>query len=588
MAVSFNSIPNVLLTPGTYIEYDNSRAVSGLAPLPNRMLLIGSMHSSGSADPEVPKQILREGDGGTFFGVDSQLGRMCKKAKKANKFVEMWAIGLEDADGAVAATKTVTLATDSGSAGTLHFLVHGERVPVPIASGDTPGAAAIKFANKIAAGLELLYSASFGMTAVIGGTPEDGNYDLIFTGFGLESPVTVRVERSTTPSTNDDLAAAMETELETAIAGDLAGVVLSASSATATVSFTIAGGLATGTVTEASPGSTTITLAGTGVATLTCKHAAAFGNDLDVRLNYFDREDLEAPAGMTVAIAAGTSGTTDPDIGDALTVIGDEWYVNWVSGYNGTANILATETELDDRWGPMVQQDAWAFYGLTGTHNEQTTIGDARNSQFTVLLGTGESPTPPWEVAAVTAAVSAGEPDPGRPRQTLPLPNILPPAKEDLPTLAERNLLLQAGISTFKVDDGGRVLIERLVTSYKTNASSLPDPSYRNLNTMLLLLALRFTTRARIAQKYPRHKLADDGTAYGPGQAVVTPSVLRGEMLTLFEIWEERAWVQNFAQFAEELIMERNADDRDRMDALLGPNLINQFRVMAAQFQFLL
>jgi hypothetical protein len=99
--------------------------------------------------------------------------------------------------------------------------------------------------------------------ATFGATPEDGDYDLIFTGFGLVSPVTVTVARSTTPDTNDDLAAAMDAELDTAAGGggDLEDILQpdSIESEDAVVSFAIADGLI-GTVTSSAPGSATLTV----------------------------------------------------------------------------------------------------------------------------------------------------------------------------------------------------------------------------------------------------------------------------------------------------------------------------------------
>ncbi|MDP8657852.1 phage tail sheath C-terminal domain-containing protein, partial [Serratia marcescens] len=78
------------------------------------------------------------------------------------------------------------------------------------------------------------------------------------------------------------------------------------------------------------------------------------------------------------------------------------------------------------------------------------------------------------------------------------------------------------------------------------------------------------------------------GTQFAPGQPVVTPSIIRTELLALFGEWEEAGLVENFTQFADELIVERNANDRDRIDVLAGPNLINQFRIFAEQIRFIL
>ena len=102
-------------------------------------------------------------------------------------------------------------------------------------------------------------------TDTIGGTTTDGDYDQIFTGFGLAgSPVTVTSTRSTTPTDNDAMAAAIVAELITQNSGggDIEGV-LEVGSISATdnvVTFKITDGLV-GVVTEASPSPGTQTLA---------------------------------------------------------------------------------------------------------------------------------------------------------------------------------------------------------------------------------------------------------------------------------------------------------------------------------------
>ena len=205
-------------------------------------------------------------------------------------------------------------------------------------------------------------------------------------------------------------------------------------------------------------------------------------------------------------------------------------------------------------------------------------------------MGTGKSPTPVWIWAAVNAATALAslETDPARPLQTLALTGVIPPALEDRWTLEERNLLLHDGIATFMVQAGDVVAIERQVPMYQTNRWGMPDPSYLDVNTPATLGYIRYATRARILQKYPRHKLASDGTRYGAGQAIVTPSVIRGELLALYRELEEAGIVENFDQYKADLIVERNANDRNRVDVLAPPDLVNQFRIFAMKTMYVL
>ncbi|WP_273954217.1 phage tail sheath C-terminal domain-containing protein, partial [Escherichia coli] len=137
-------------------------------------------------------------------------------------------------------------------------------------------------------------------------------------------------------------------------------------------------------------------------------------------------------------------------------------------------------------------------------------------------------------------------------------------------------------------NDGGEMQIERMITMYRTNKYGDSDPSYLNVNTIATLSYLRYSLRTRITQKFPNYKLASDGTRFATGQAVVTPSVIKTELLALFEEWENAGLVEDFDTFKEELYVARNKDDKDRLDVLCGPNLINQFRIFAAQVQFIL
>ena len=176
--------------------------------------------------------------------------------------------------------------------------------------------------------------------------------------------------------------------------------------------------------------------------------------------------------------------------------------------------------------------------------------------------------------------------DPARPFQTLALKNLLPPPEAKRFTREERDLLLHDGISTFTVDAGGRVAIERVITTYQTNTSGVEDISYLDYNTVATVDYIRYAVKARIALRFPRYKLADDGTHYAPGQAVVTPNVIRAELIGLFRELEAVALVEGFEQFKNDLIVVRSDADPNRVNCIFPPDIINQFRVFAAAVQF--
>jgi phage tail sheath gpL-like len=325
-----------------------------------------------------------------------------------------------------------------------------------------------------------------------------------------------------------------------------------------------------------------------GVVTLTARHKGAFTSDIDVRTNYYP--DEKTPAGVAIAIVDGVAGAGNPDVAAALAAISLEAYYTVVTPYNDASNVVKIETELNSRWGGMDMRTGHLFIGMKGTHAALTTYGSARNSPHSSVVGVKSAPTPSYNYAAALAAICefSGAIDPARPFQTLALPGILPPALADRFTRQERDLLLRDGISTFLVDQGGNVLIERVVTTYQVNAYGIDDVSYLDLETKWTVDYIRFAFRARIALRFPRHKLADDGTSFAPGQAVATPNIIRGELLDVARQLELVGVLEGFDQFKNELIVVRSLVDTGRVNCILPPNVVNQFRVFAASVQFVL
>lgn len=329
-----------------------------------------------------------------------------------------------------------------------------------------------------------------------------------------------------------------------------------------------------------------------GLVTLTAKNAGATGNDIDVRLNYLGNTGGErTPAGLTVAIVAMSGGATNPDLTAALASLGDEEFDFVASAFADTANLNLFQTEWDDstgRWSWSRQIYGHVFAGMAGTVSELLAFGDTRNDPHATLIGADASPTPPWEWAAAwTAQASiAVREDAARPWQTLRLTGVKAPAIPDRFTLTQRNSLLYGGIATFMITSDGGVAIERSVTTYRENAFGQDDPSFLDVQTAYQLTEIIRRLRLAITNKYPRHKLANNGTQFAAGSAIVTPNVIKAELIAQYGVMEAAGLVENAAAFKDNLIVERDADDPNRVNVLFPPDLINQLRVFALLAQF--
>lgn len=325
-----------------------------------------------------------------------------------------------------------------------------------------------------------------------------------------------------------------------------------------------------------------------GTVTITAKNAGESGNDIDLRINYYSGEEL--PDGVTCSVNAMSGGANNPALSDVIAILGDEWYNVISAPYYDTTNLVSIETELADRFGPLRMIDGMYITSRMGAVGTLTSWGSGRNSPHVITMHSQGICGWSAEFAASLAGQVSKESqaDPARPFQTLELVGILPPAVTDRFTLAENNSLLYDGISTFYVDNGGKVRIQRAITMYQTNALGAEDIAYLDANTLFTLMYLRYDFRTQILTRYPRAKLANDGVQVGPGQQIMTPKLGKSEAINIFRGWEQLGLVEGIDQFKRDLVCTRSTTDPNRLEWILPPDLINQFRVGAATIQFLL
>ncbi len=332
------------------------------------------------------------------------------------------------------------------------------------------------------------------------------------------------------------------------------------------------------------PVTATVNLA---TVTIAFRHKGLVGNGHDVRHSFRDGEAL--PAGVGLVITALAGGTTNPSLTNLIAAAADMWFQILPHPYTDATSLAALEAELASRNGPMRSMDGVAITSMTGNFAAHTTLGSARNSAHSIIVAQpGASVlTPPMEFAAETAGIAslAAQADPARPFQTLAYARAIAPAETDQWSTDERNLFLHDGIATTRRGAGGVVQLERLITTYQTSPAGSADTAYLDATTVLTLLYLRYSFRQRMQTKYPRHKLANDGTPFAAGQAVMTPKLGKAEAISWFLEMQELGLVEGFEQFKRDLVCVRNADP-NRLDFLLPPDLINQLVATAAQIQF--
>jgi phage tail sheath gpL-like len=494
MSGYFSELPDSVMLPFAYVEFDPSQADRGLATMPFNVLLVGQALPTGTADFYEPKRPTTAAQGNEFFGVGSQLAQMVEAYFKANSYTKMTAIGVPDYTGGVQASGLLSFTGSVSSAAPLCLYIGGQLVRIATADGDS--------AKTVAANVVTAVNNAPGLpvTAILG-------------------------------------------------TGELANQV-----------------------------------------TLKAKHKGDTGNDIDVRFGYLEEP---WPVGLGVSITAFAGGSGNPEPGEIIASLGGQRYHIIAWPWTDTASLNALKEELDARWGPLRQIDGQAITVKAGTFAEVTTFTSGRNDKHLTVFASEGSPTLPWVDAAACAAVIAyyGADDPARPFQTLPIPGVLAPAVKDRwSDFPEKNQALMEGCSARGVNESGQVVFLNEITTYRFSPSGAETKAYQALNSLLTVSFLRYDWNNTIKLKYGRYKLADNdqGKNYAPGQKVMTPSLGRAEAIASVHKWMRMGLVEAPEDFAERLVVERDANNPNRLNWMMSPDLVNQFRIAATAIAFLL
>jgi phage tail sheath gpL-like len=336
---------------------------------------------------------------------------------------------------------------------------------------------------------------------------------------------------------------------------------------------------------------------GPATITLTCNWKGTSGNDIDMRDSYYGRMGSEElPKGVTVAY--GSSGMLSGGVGvpvfdTAIANLGERNFEYVAMPFTDSTSLMAWEGEYSfedqGRWGWMRQLFGHIFSAKRGDYPSLIAFGETQNNGVMSIMGVElMSPTPVYEWAAAYAAKAqrALINDPARPLQTLELTGVLTAPLHERFNRQELNALATSGIATQEADPNNLPMILRETTTYQLNLYGQSDDAYELVTTLATLARLLRNQKQAITTAFPRHKLADDGTRFGPGQAITTPGLIKSELIAQYRIDMNAGLVENIAAFKAHLLVERDSNDPNRVNVLYPPDLINQLRVFAVLAQF--
>jgi len=250
----------------------------------------------------------------------------------------------------------------------------------------------------------------------------------------------------------------------------------------------------------------------------------------------------------------------------------DQQFTQIASSFSDPEDLRVLNFELADRWDNDRQIDGHLFVADRGTVTELTAKYSKEEAKkfHVTIMASSDSQTEPAVWAATVAAVNASHAyRPYLPYGSLPLGRKIqaPPSQY---TLAQRNDLLNAGISTHRVV-GGAVQLDRVVTYYTD------DRAYQDLNKKQILSFLRYDFIKFLKDHYPRHALsADETQADGD---VATPMSARDLVIARHNAWKNRKYVQDPGKQFKKLIRVKIDDEaNDTLKFYLPIQLMGQLR----------
>ena len=326
-----------------------------------------------------------------------------------------------------------------------------------------------------------------------------------------------------------------------------------------------------------------------GVVTTTARHAGVLGTEIDIFVPTDVAGNVFAGAGV-FTVATTTAGTGVPSLAAALAALGDDPADMVVSPWADTASLDAYQTTMSDsagRWSYLRQVYGHVLCCNTGNTAAQTSLGALRNDRHvTIIPRPVGAPEPSWLWAAGFGArpmawlsdITTG--NVSRNQTGLIVEGLTPPRDKTLVwNYAARNSFLNTGISSWNVTVG-RVVIDKLVTTYRLGVSGQPDTVFRNIQRLFQTSGGLRYIRTILANEHGQKALADAN----PGNlaAISTPADVKATFIHSYDDLVNQGVFENVAEFARRCQVKRNVTNSDRCDVFAPIDAVNQFDVLAA------
>jgi phage tail sheath gpL-like len=302
---------------------------------------------------------------------------------------------------------------------------------------------------------------------------------------------------------------------------------------------------------------------------LTARNMGSIGNEIALMAS-FSADSADADQAF-IDIKPFQNGAGDQDIGPALEQVAGKHYHIICSTFTDDLNARKLSDHIDLVSNAIEKRGCIGVMGWRGTLSTGTTFANEINSGRITIAWYKNAMESNGIIAAGYAAVIAGENDPARPLNTLEIKGLRKTADASWPLFAEFNSALYNGLTPLQIVNN-RVQIMRAVSTYVKNATGTDDPALLDITTIRTLDYVRDAVNQRIALRFPREKLSER-----------TPLRVRSEILDVLYQCENAEILEAVLENKDKLIVQRNPNDPNRLDAVIPADVVNGLHVLAAR-----
>lgn len=200
------------------------------------------------------------------------------------------------------------------------------------------------------------------------------------------------------------------------------------------------------------------------VVTTTAVNAGVNGNDISAILK-------QAPTGVGCVIAVGVAGTGAYDITPPTDVLVDKTYHGKVIANHTVTDVTKMAAHLDLVNGYDAKKFSFGYLAETGTLSTATTLSTGANKETISIVSAEGWPSMPGELAAQMAVTIEAEEKTQRSHNGVELDLPLPPDAA-VPTPAEQNTAIAAGLNILSVVNGKAVIVRAVTTKTTLNGAT--------------------------------------------------------------------------------------------------------------------